>query len=80
MKTNETVRRTVNVATVRGHDGYYKNNMPLCIVENTGSGYIAYFPSHSDMRQDHYVTLSYDQAYDLVLGLSAFKKELGFTE
>lgn len=78
MKTTETVKRTVNVAIVRGGDGYYKSAPPLCIVENTGNGYIAHFPSHTDMRQDHYVCLDYDEAHDLILGLSAFKKELGF--
>ena len=80
MKTTETVKRTVNVAIVRGGDGYYKSASPLCIVENTGNGYIAHFPAHSNHRQDHYVCLDYDQAHDLILGLSAFKKELGFTE
>ena len=79
MKTTETVTRTVNVATVRGKDGYHKSIGPLCILENTGNGYIALFPSYSHMRQDHYVCLGYDQAHDLILGLSAFKKELGFT-
>lgn len=29
MKTTETVTRTVNVATVRGGDGYYKTKVPL---------------------------------------------------
>jgi hypothetical protein len=78
MKTTETVSRTGNVATVRGKDGYHKSIGPLCIIENTGNGYIALFPSYSHMRQDHYVCLDYDQAHDLILGLSAFKKELGF--
>lgn len=80
MKTTEIVKRTANVAIVRGGDGYYKSAPPLCIVENTGNGYIAHFPSHSSARQDYYVCLDYDEAYDLILGLSAFKKELGFTE
>lgn len=78
MKNTETVKRICNVAKVRGKDGYPKDLAPLCIVENTGNGYIAHFPSHSHMRQDHYVCLDYDQAHDLILGLSAFKKELGF--
>jgi hypothetical protein len=74
----EIVKRTANVSVVKGGHGYYKSAPPLCVVENTGNGYIAYFPSHSHMRQDQYVCLDYDQAHDLILGLSAFKKELGF--
>jgi hypothetical protein len=74
----ETVSRTVNVATVRGGRGYNRPGEVQCYLENTGNGYIAHFPSHSSTHQDHYITLDYAQAYDLVLALSAFKKELGF--
>ena len=78
MKPTEIVKRTVNVATVRGGRGYSRPGEALCMVENTGNGYIGYFPSHSSTHQDHYITLDYAQAHDLVLALSAFKKELGF--
>lgn len=74
----EIIKRTANVSTVSAGRGYHPSTDVLCTVENTGNGYIAHFPSHSDMRQDHYVCLDYDQAHDLILGLSAFKKELGF--
>ena len=71
------VTRHGDEAVVRGGRGYYDKPL-LCTVENTGNGYIAHFLSHSHMRQDHYVCLDYAQAHDLILGLSAFKKELGF--
>lgn len=74
----EIIKRTANVSTVSAGRGYHPSTDVLCTVENTGNGYIAHFPYHSHMRQDHYVCLDYDQAYDLVLALSAFKKELGF--
>jgi len=79
-KTTETVKRISNVAVVRGDGTYSQKNVPLVIVENTGNGYIARFRAHSAHRQDYYVCLDYDQAYELILALSAFKKELGFTE
>jgi len=78
--SEETVKRTANVAIVRGGRGYNRPGEVLCALENTGNGYIGYFPSHLCTHQDHYITLDYAQAYDLVLALSAFKKELGFTE
>jgi len=74
----EIIKRTVDVATVRGGRGYNRPGEVLCALKNTGNGYIAHFPSHSSCHQDHYVCLDYAQAYDLVLALSAFKKELGF--
>jgi hypothetical protein len=73
----ELVTRHGDEAVVRGGRGYYDKPL-LCTVENTGNGYIAHFPSHSSARQDYYVCLDYAQAHDLILGLSAFKKELGF--
>ena len=51
-----------------------------CEVADTGNGFIAYFPSHTSHSQDYYVCLDYSQARDLVLGLSMFKKELGFED
>jgi len=49
-----------------------------CSLENTGNGFIALFPSNSCTRQDYYVCLDYEQAYTLILALSAFKNDLGF--
>jgi len=76
----EKVYRTGDVSNVVSGRGYISQGMTLCRLENTGNGYIAHFPSHSVCNQDYYVCLDYAQAYDLVLALSAFKKELGFTE
>ena len=59
-------------------DNWSPNVDVLCSVKDTGNGYIAKFKSHSSCYQDYYVCLDYAQAYDLILGLSAFKKELGF--
>jgi hypothetical protein len=47
-------------------------------LEDTGNGYIARFPSFSSTLQEYYICLTYDQARDLVLALSAFQEELGF--
>jgi len=78
--TKEIVKRVDNVAVVIADEGYYRPGEALCSVENTGNGYIAFFPSHSVTHQDYYVCLDYAQAYDLILALSAFKKELGFAD
>lgn len=74
----EYVIRHGNEAAVKAKSGYNPEAKTRCHVENTGNGYIAFFPSHSSCVQDYYVCLDYAQAYDLILGLSAFKKELGF--
>ena len=76
----EYVIRHGDEAAVNAKSGYNKGVHTLCHIEHTGNGYIAFFPSHSSCVQDYYVCLDYSQAHDLILGLSAFKKELGFTE
>ena len=76
--TDETIVRTEDVAKVIAGAGYYNVGRSLCEVTNTGNGYIVRFPAHSSTQQDYYVCLDYAQAYDMILGLSAFKKELGF--
>jgi hypothetical protein len=76
--TEDVVERVQDTAFVRQGKGYSSPARVSCIVENTGNGYIAQFPSHSSTRQDYYVCLDYAQARDLVLGLAEFKKELGF--
>lgn len=78
--TTESVSRGGDIATVTGENGYYTPKPLMCTVKNTGNGYIAHFSSHSSAKQDYYVCLDYAQAHDLILGLSAFKKELGFVE
>lgn len=77
----EVVVRKGNKSIVKAcGSGWHPEVNVLCSVKDTGNGYIAKFKSYSSSHQDYYVCLDYAQAYDLILGLSAFKKELGFTE
>jgi len=78
--TTEIIQRAGDTARLIAGEGYHRVGETLCQVDNTGNGYIAKFPSHSACYQDYYVCLDYSQAYDLILALSAFKKELGFEE
>ena len=78
--TTEIVKRVGDVAIVFADEGYCRPGETLCKLENTGNGYIAYFPEHRATHQDYYVCLDYAQAYDLIMALSAFKKELGFAD
>ncbi len=77
-KSKEIVKRVGNYAFVKAGESYRRPGEPLCHLENTGNGYIAYFPSNSPTRQAYFVCLDYAQAHDLILALSMFKKELGF--
>lgn len=74
----DVVGRIEDTALVGTGKGYSRPGELRCSVENTGNGYVAWFPANSPTRQDYYVCLDYSQARDLVLGLSEFKKELGF--
>lgn len=74
----ETVHRRGDTAYVKCGEGYRHPGALLATVTSTGNGYIAHFRSFSSTTQDYYVCLDYAQAYDLVQGLSMFKKELGF--
>lgn len=76
--TDERIVRTDNVATVLADAGYRNAGRPICEVTNTGNGYIVRFPANHSVTQDYYVCLDYAQAYDMILGLSAFKEDLGF--
>jgi hypothetical protein len=67
-------------AVVTAGEGYHDQGSVHCSIENTGNGYIAYFPATTSTTQDYYVCLDYAQAHDLVLALSMFKKELGFKD
>lgn len=75
---NEKVVRNGIYASVLAMEGYKRPGEVLCFITDTGNGFIAKFPSHSATHQDFYVCLDYAQAHDLILGLSAFKKELDF--
>ena len=78
--TTEIIQRAGVTSRVVAGEGYYRVGETLCQLDDTGNGFIAHFPSHTATRQDYYVCLDYSQAYDLILALSAFKKELGFAE
>lgn len=75
--TSQTVERYGDNSFVISETGY-NTGAASCVLQDTGNGYIAHFPSDDPTRQDYYVCLDYAQAYDLILALSAFKKELGF--
>lgn len=76
--TSQDVVRDGDTSTViKGH-GYRNEGEASCELLNTGNGYIARFPAHNCTTQDYYVCLDYGQAYDLILALSAFKREMGF--
>jgi hypothetical protein len=76
------VKRTDHISEVIASSNYanHVRGKAVCIVENTGNGYIVRFPAFSCVEQDYFVCLDYAQAYDLIHGLSAFKAELGFSE
>jgi hypothetical protein len=76
--TEQIVERFGDTTYVATGAGYRHPGETLCGVTNTGNGYIARFPAPNCTMQDYYVCLDYAQARDLVLGLSMFKKELGF--
>ena len=78
--TTQIVERQDDIAEVTTGPGYRHPGETICRLQNTGNGYIAYFPATSSTTQDYYVCLDYTQARDLVLGLSMFKKELGFED
>jgi hypothetical protein len=78
--TIELVTRVGETSFVNAGEGYspHVKNAALCEVTDTGNGFIVKFPTTDTIRQDYYVCLDYAQAHDMILGLSAFKKELGF--
>ena len=78
--TTQDVHRISNSAIVFRKEGYYQPDTWSVVVESTGNGYIAKFPASNCTEQDYYVCLSYAQMYDLIIAMSAFKKELGFEE
>jgi hypothetical protein len=77
-QTTDIVEVQPETAVVIAGPGYIDPGRVRCQITNTGNGYIAHFPAHRSTEQDYYVCLDYAQARDLILGLSAFKEELGF--
>jgi hypothetical protein len=78
--TTQDVYRFGDSAVVYRKEGYTKPDTASVIVENTGNGYIARFPASNCTEQDYYVCMDYSQMYDLIIAMSAFKKDLGFRE
>jgi len=80
--TQESVHRIGNTSVVIREKGYYNHllDTAACEVTDTGNGFIIKFPAHNSTVQDYYVCLDYVQANYMIHGMSAFKKELGFTE
>jgi hypothetical protein len=56
---------------VSAYSGYNSNIETLCKLNDTGNGYIAYFPSYSCAKQDNYICLDYDEA-DYILKALTF--------
>jgi hypothetical protein len=81
-ETTEVVIRRGDTSHVVLGRGYYPHlqNTSACEVTDTGNGFIIKFPSRNSAHQDYYVCLDYVQANYMIQGMSAFKKELGFTE
>ena len=77
-RTEDLVDRHGSIAIVTQGLGYYQPGEDRVVLRDTGNGFIAHFPSHSNTTQDYYVCLDYGQARDIVLALSKFQKELGF--
>ena len=77
-RSEQRVVREGDTSLVVMGEGYHRKGEAAVILQNTGNGYIARFPASNCTKQDYFVCLDYGQAYDLVLALSAFKKELGF--
>lgn len=42
--------------------GYNSNVNLLCKLEDTGNGFIAYFPSYTSVEQDNYICMDYAEA------------------
>ena len=64
---------------IRGKGHAHPRDVALEL-RDTGNGYIAKWPARSSVTQDYYLCFDYSQARDLVLALSAFKRDLGFKE
>lgn len=78
-----SVKKEVTAKVViKTRNGFIDNNRNLCVVEDTGNGYIAHFPSFTSTQQDHYVCLDYAQAEYLMQAIAEFlgKEVLGKDE
>lgn len=60
--TSEHVVEEGDTYILKAREGYCSNVNTLCSMQDTGNGYIAYFPSYSSCNQDNYICLGYDEA------------------
>ena len=74
----DIVTRSADRSCVVHGAGYSLPGRVALALDDTGNGFIAKFPAFASCDQDYYVCLSYSQARDLILAMSAFKQELGF--
>lgn len=77
--TTDIVENKDGLVQVITGPGYSNLGETRCELRETGNGFIAFFPSNNCTVQDYYICMDYGQARDLVLSLSLFQKELGFT-
>lgn len=75
----ESVERRDNTVKVKARRGYAQPGRTMCTLKDTGNGYIAHFHSASSCQQDSFVCMDYSDARHLILALSAFKSDLGFS-
>jgi hypothetical protein len=69
--TTFAVKKEVTTkVVVKTKEGFCEKNKDLCVVEDTGNGYIACFPGFTSTQQDHYVCLDYAQADYLLNALA----------
>jgi len=60
---------------VSAYGGYNSNVETLCKLDDTGNGYIAYFPSYSSAIQDNYICLDYSEADYLLKALTFLRSK-----
>jgi hypothetical protein len=66
------LKETLNGVKIKHGQGYSVKGTAMKLTD-TGNGYIAKFPSHSSVEQDHYICMDYSQAYLLLLALQSQK-------
>lgn len=66
------LKETVDGVKIKYGQGYCVAGTALKLTD-TGNGYIAKFPSHRSVEQDHYICMDYSQAHLLLLALQTQK-------
>lgn len=60
---------------LKADGGYASNVDTLCVLTDTGNGYIAYFPTYNSIDQDNYICMNYSEADYLRKMLSYIHKK-----